>query len=119
MPVEISKPLPDLAPVHNARKTKRISDVERAQRNQAKRTYPTNKAIWRKIRANQLHNEPLCRPCKKQGRIIQATQVDHIDGDCNHNEDSNYQSICKTCHDKKSAREHGFKATADETAWNH
>ena len=35
-------------------------------------------ARWRKLRAQVLMEEPLCRECRKAGRIVPATDVDHI-----------------------------------------
>ena len=35
-------------------------------------------ARWRKLRAQILMDEPLCRECRKAGRIVPATDVDHI-----------------------------------------
>lgn len=70
---------------------------------------PTNCAAWRKVRAHQLAIEPLCKECDKRGRVTVATVCDHIDGDCNNNPEdgSNYQSLCRTCHATKTAREDG------------
>lgn len=52
---------------------------------------------------------PLCEQCMKEGRYTQATVVDHI---VPHRGDpalfwdpSNWQVLCKQCHDKKTGRE--------------
>jgi 5-methylcytosine-specific restriction protein A len=59
------------------------------------------------MRAQMLSEEPLCRPCKKQGRITQATIADHLkplsEGGTGDRE--NMQPICKPCHDEKTAAE--------------
>jgi 5-methylcytosine-specific restriction endonuclease McrA len=65
-------------------------------------------AAWRKLRKWILSIEPLCRPCKQEGRFIAATQVDHIipraDGGTDEYPE-NLQPICDDCHRMKTARE--------------
>ncbi len=59
-------------------------------------------ARWRKIRAQQLASEPLCRFCKRNGRLTPATVCDHVDphrGDLAKFWRGPFQSLCKTCHD--------------------
>ena len=59
---------------------------------------------WRRLRALQLEQEPLCEDC----RIRAATLADHIkpinQGGEALNID-NLQSLCHQCHNKKSGRE--------------
>ena len=66
---------------------------------------------WRKVRLNHLKIEPLCRKCKKNDEITPATIVDHIKPHKGNYElmwdTDNFQSLCKTCHDKKTATEDG------------
>jgi len=54
---------------------------------------------------------PLCVECKKQGKITPATVVDHIvphKGDQEKFWDpNNHQSLCDTCHNRKTAKEDG------------
>ncbi len=61
---------------------------------------------WRNIRAAHLRNEPLCRQCAKEGRITAANVVDHIvehEGNLQLFYDSNnYQSLCYSCHNRKT-----------------
>lgn len=62
---------------------------------------------WRdRLRPAQLHREPYCRECKKHGRTVLATDVDHIvvpNGDVSLQRDpENYQSLCATCHGRKT-----------------
>lgn len=66
---------------------------------------------WVKVRARFLKENPLCLECYKQGRITPANVVDHITP---HKGDerlfwdqSNYQPLCKKCHDTKTAKEDG------------
>lgn len=66
---------------------------------------------WVKARAGYLLHHPLCAECLKQGITTAATVVDHI---VPHKRDmklfwdlTNWQSLCKACHDAKTAREDG------------
>lgn len=66
---------------------------------------------WRKARATWLGRYPLCVACEELGRIAPATVVDHKTphrGDQTLFWDtSNWQALCKPCHDAKTAREDG------------
>ena len=64
---------------------------------------------WQKAREQHLRDHPLCVMCKAQGRVTEATVVDHIvahrgiqsvfwDRD-------NWQSLCATHHSKDKQRE--------------
>lgn len=64
---------------------------------------------WRQARAIFLRRNPLCKACERDGRITEATEVDHI---IPHRGDvklfwkkENWQSMCKPCHSKKTAGE--------------
>lgn len=65
---------------------------------------------WRKrLRPEQLLREPWCRECAKYGQRTRATDVDHI---IDHKGDwklfcdaSNLQSLCHSCHSRKTAAE--------------
>lgn len=68
---------------------------------------------WRKARARFLQDNPLCRLCAEIGRATPATVVDHVEP---HRGDaarfwsaSNWQALCKTCHDaiKQTAERSG------------
>lgn len=67
---------------------------------------------WRQRRAQFLRLHPLCVICERHGRLSAARVVDHV---IPHRGDeqlfwdeSNWQSLCKTCHDAiKQAEEHG------------
>lgn len=61
------------------------------------------------LRPGQLLREPFCRECAKAGRRVRATDVDHIR---DHRGDwalftdrGNLQSLCHSCHSRKTARE--------------
>lgn len=61
---------------------------------------------WRKARRRFLKLHPLCVECNGQGRLVKATVVDHIiphRGDRQlFWDESNWQSLCKRCHDNKT-----------------
>lgn len=64
---------------------------------------------WQRESKRYLQSHPLCVACMKQGRYTEATVVDHI---VPHRGDqtlfwdqSNWQALCKPCHDKKTLTE--------------
>jgi 5-methylcytosine-specific restriction endonuclease McrA len=64
-------------------------------------------AAWRNIRKRQLSIEPLCRFCKKDGKITPATVVDHITphrGDMKLFFAGPFQSLCSECHSSTKQR---------------
>lgn len=66
--------------------------------------------IWtRKLRPNHLVEEPFCRECARQGKRVYATVVDHIVPHRGNwklfTDPGNLQSLCKSCHDRKTALE--------------
>jgi len=72
-----------------------------------------NSARWRKIRARQLVKAPLCAECMKHGVFTMATDVDHIRphrGDVVLFFRGPFQSLCHSCHAKKTAAEINFSA---------
>lgn len=69
-----------------------------------------NLPVWTdELRPTQLLREPWCRECAKRGIRTRATVVDHVDphqGDWTKFIDrDNLQSLCKHCHDRKTALE--------------
>lgn len=64
---------------------------------------------WGTLRSDQLLREPLCRECAMQGIRTMATDVDHIvDHKGNwavFTDPSNLQSLCHSCHSRKTAAE--------------
>ena len=63
---------------------------------------------WRHARRQQLNRQPFCVECLKRGITSRATMVDHIDpikqgGD--KFAPTNLQSLCWSCHSRKSAEE--------------
>ncbi len=70
---------------------------------------PTYGHKWRKARATYLLNNGNCVRCLEAGRNVIATVVDHI---VPHRgnwtlfwDSSNWQSLCKTCHDGSKQRD--------------
>ncbi|MBU1567700.1 MAG: HNH endonuclease [Proteobacteria bacterium] len=66
---------------------------------------------WQKARAEFIHDHPLCAHCVKRSILTPAEVVDHINP---HKGDivlfwdrSKWQSLCKQCHDIKTATEDG------------
>jgi len=67
---------------------------------------------WSKIRVRILRRDcGLCQPCKREGRLTLAEQVDHIVpvAKGGGNEEGNLQSICATCHQDKSRADLGLR----------
>jgi 5-methylcytosine-specific restriction protein A len=65
-------------------------------------------ARWQNARAAQLARKPCCEACAQLGRVTPATVCDHITpvrlgGDFW--DARNYQSLCRPCHQAKSASE--------------
>ena len=68
-------------------------------------------ARWRKARVVYLGLHPLCAECRRHGSTVAASVVDHIQPHKGNRklfwEESNWQALCKRCHDAKTAREDG------------
>nr|WP_084233537.1 HNH endonuclease signature motif containing protein [Papillibacter cinnamivorans] len=84
------------------------NDRDRMRGSAAERGY---NARWQKARDGFLAKHPLCESCMQSGKLVPATVVDHIKP---HKGDkalfwdsSNWQALCKRCHDIKTAKENG------------
>jgi 5-methylcytosine-specific restriction protein A len=68
---------------------------------------------WRRARNHYLKAHPLCGNCRAQGRLRKATVVDHIiphRGDQQlFWDESNWQPLCKSCHDHKTMTEDRYQ----------
>jgi len=71
-----------------------------------------SRAGWQELRGAQLNRAPLCEKCQAAGLVAPATVVDHMvhivpwRGDLVLAMDpGNLQSLCKPCHDSKTATE--------------
>ena len=66
---------------------------------------------WVKYSHNYLSAHPLCVICEAKGKTTAATVVDHIVPHKGSQElfwdVSNHQSLCASCHGRKTAREDG------------
>lgn len=66
---------------------------------------------WRKARMAYLQAHPLCVKCLEEGIPTSATVVDHIIPHRGNYklfwDKNNWQSLCKRCHDRKTATEDG------------
>jgi len=65
-------------------------------------------ARWRQIRAIVLAEEPLCRECSRQGRVMPAKDVHHINGNPRDNRRENLEPLCHECHSRHTARHQAF-----------
>ena len=61
---------------------------------------------WRKIRKIFLESNPLCVVCKRPATVVDHRVPHRGDPGLFYNE-HNFQSMCKSCHDAKTAREDG------------
>lgn len=90
-------------------KTKKLSFVpERKAFQREKRTNLYNTHRWRKERKSFLEDNPLCVSCEANGVVKAAKVVDHVIRFFIHGDfwdRSNWQSLCKKCHNIKSAKE--------------
>ncbi len=68
---------------------------------------------WRTARNRFLKANPLCIKCKAQGKLTKATVVDHIKPHRGDKvlfwDESNWQPLCKSCHDTKTMTEDRYK----------
>lgn len=67
-------------------------------------------ADWRRIRAQKLKQTPLCEQCAVEGRVVVATDVDHIVPFMGTDDPlrlslMNLRSLCRRCHQIKTARQ--------------
>lgn len=79
---------------------------DRARGTRHERGYGTR---WDAIAAQVKREEPLCRPCKANGKVTATAQVDHIvpKAQGGTNDRDNLEGICDLCHREKTAREQG------------
>ena len=66
---------------------------------------------WQKERLGFLMRHPLCAECERQSKLTAATVVDHVKAHKGNKQlfwdSSNWQPLCKRCHDIKTAKEDG------------
>jgi 5-methylcytosine-specific restriction enzyme A len=73
-----------------------------------------NREPWVSLRRAHITKYPLCAECHRQGRLKAASHVDHIvprrQAPRLAYDPSNLQSLCASCHSKKTAAERGGRA---------
>jgi 5-methylcytosine-specific restriction endonuclease McrA len=67
---------------------------------------------WQRFRERYLASHPLCRLCALEGKVVEATVLDHIIPHRGNMKlfwdvENNIQQICHTCHNRKTALEEG------------
>jgi len=82
--------------------------------------YTNPRCGWRRRRDAQLAREPFCRSCAGHGLRVQATDVDHVvphRGDLQLFLHGELQSLCHSCHSRKTMAENAeaFRAAGDLT----
>lgn len=85
----------------------RAYNLRRRGRNLASDRY-YHTAAWQKLRLSVLMAEPMCRMCKREGRLTAAVLVDHVQPVKQGGEFWDYdnlQPLCNHCHEIKSTRE--------------
>lgn len=84
------------------------ADTWRAGKTSTQRGYGYE---WQKARSRFLREHPLCEYCKREGRLTQATVVDHVvphQGDQSKFwDEANWQALCAPCHSSVKAKEEG------------
>jgi 5-methylcytosine-specific restriction protein A len=74
---------------------------------QAHRWYASPR--WREARERFFATHPLCIQCEGEGRVVPATVVDHVRPHRGSAvlfwDKGNWQALCESCHNAKSARE--------------
>ena len=77
-----------------------------------------NSKRWRALRNYFIQKNPLCAQCKREGEVKGAQCVDHIKPITMGGsmvDQKNLQSLCNSCHAKKSGREAAEKRNSIKT----
>lgn len=93
---------------YNAKQKQRAEEINKNRASSTQRGYDSR---WQKARHTYLKHHPLCVECEKAGKVTSATVVDHIIPHKGNKklfwDKNNWQSLCKACHDAKTAKEDG------------
>jgi 5-methylcytosine-specific restriction protein A len=94
---------------HNAYCEDHTNQQEHKRSSAGKRGYDYR---WRQARQERLQQEPICVMCAKEGRVTLSVVVDHIVPHRGVKElfwdQSNWQALCKPCHDRKTRTQDQF-----------
>jgi len=88
-------------------KKKTDASYNRYQRDEDSQSF-YNSYTWKEVRRRQLDAVPYCEECLRSGRLTKATMVDHrvpIKDGGERYAHSNLQSLCWSCHSRKSIHE--------------
>jgi len=88
----------------------RVSQVKAPVQSRTTATERTRGRKWMRIREGVLRANPLCVECQRRGELAAAAEVDHVVALADGGTDDLLQSLCKTCHDAKSAAEANARA---------
>lgn len=70
---------------------------------------------WGKVRSSYIKANPMCEFCSEDGLLQEAQVVDHIvpisEAPELRLDPDNLRSLCKRCHDRRTALEQGFAKT--------
>lgn len=83
-----------------------VKSRDRARPNANARGY--NSARWRRLRLAKLEQDPLCSVCSAAGRVVLASDVDHLEAHTGPDDGrfwnwNNLDSKCHACHSRKTA----------------
>ena len=88
--------------------------ARRSEKSQSYRRWYSLRIWTDELRPQQLAHEPFCRDCARRGLRVYATDVDHVvphDGDWSKFVDpTNLQSLCHSCHGRKTTAESRAKS---------
>jgi hypothetical protein len=95
-------------PPSKKRFRKLTPDTPNQGRKERSKLYDTQR--WREHRLHFLQSNPLCVHCSMKGKVTAANVVDHIipvrvDDSINFFDSDNHQSLCESCHNRKSQTE--------------
>jgi 5-methylcytosine-specific restriction protein A len=93
---------------HQAQLDNDLRERDKARGSSTDRGYT---ARWHRARGLYLASHPLCAECRRQGRLAGATVVHHIIPHQGNYKlfwaESNWESLCKPCHDRHTATHDG------------
>ncbi len=101
---------PERVPAGSARCPKHTKQREAARRATDPSQALYNGPRWRAHRLAWLQSHPLCAECERGGRITPGTVCDHLEphkGDLAKFWAGPFQSLCASCHGKKTATSDG------------